>query len=120
MLNVNLSHPNARPTIVVGSSSGVVASGPAKKQPMPGAVINISPGHTEYIQLITLGRGWYYEWSIQLQVVISQRTELFTFGTAKHPLTTWLGALPSLGYDYSATKHGWKEYDANSPSTGPA
>jgi len=120
MLNVNLSHPNARPTIVVGSSSGVVASGPAKKQTMPSAVVNISPGHTEYIQLITLGKGWYYEWSIQLQVVIDQRTVFFTFGSAKHPLSTWLGDLPSLGYDYSVTKHGWQEYGANSPSTGPA
>jgi hypothetical protein len=61
MLNVDLSRPNARPTIDVGSSSGVVASGPVKKQTMPSAVINISSGHTEYIQLVTLGKGWYYE-----------------------------------------------------------
>jgi hypothetical protein len=115
MVDVNLSHPEARSIVLVQSRPNDLSS-PVKKRAMPGAVINISPGHTEYIQLNTLGKGWYYEWSVRLQVVVDQRTETFTFGSPQHPLSTWLGKSPAPAYDYNAADHQWQLTDSPGPA----
>ena len=100
-VNVNLSRPNAIPTIVADN-------GTSKPLSMPGAVINVSPGHTEYLQFITRGRNLFYDWSIRLQVVVDEHTETFSFGSAAHPLRTWLGKAPAHSYDYNQAVHTWE------------
>jgi hypothetical protein len=106
-LNVNLSRPNATPTIASNDGS-------YKPLSMPGAVINVDPGHTEYIQFNTRGRKLFYEWSIKLRVVINEKTETFSFGSAGHPLRTWLGKAPSPAYDFDTATHAWKTGMPNS------
>lgn len=101
-LNVNLDRPNAYPKIV--SDSGQLT--PLK---MPGAVININPGHTEYISLQPSGhRGMLYSWSIRLVVVVDQKQEKFTIGSPANPLRSWVGPIPSNVYDYSMQTHSWQ------------
>jgi hypothetical protein len=101
-LNINLDHPNAYPTIV--SDSGQLA--PLE---MPGAVINIDPGHTEYISVQPSGhRGMLYSWSMGLVIVANQKQEQFTFGSPTNPLRSWFGPIPSNAYDFDMQARSWR------------
>lgn len=101
-LNVNLDRPNAYPTII--SESGQLT--PLE---MPGAVINIDPGHTEDISVQPSGhRGMLYSWSLRLAIVVNQRQERFTFGSPTNPLRSWFGPIPPNAYDYDMQMHSWQ------------
>ncbi len=100
LLNINLDHPGARPTIVSESGQAVPLA-------MPDAVINIAAGHTEYLDISPSGSGRIYEWSITLSVVVDQHSTFTVFGSRQHPMRSWLGAPPSPAYDYSVKKRAW-------------
>jgi len=101
-LNVNLDRPNAYPTIV--SDAGQLT--PLE---MPGAVINIDPGHTEYITVQPSGRrGILYSWSVELVIVVNQQQEKFAIGSPMNPLRSWFGSIPSNAYDYDMQTHSWQ------------
>jgi hypothetical protein len=103
-LYVNLDRPNDYPKIV--SDAGQLT--PLE---MPGAVINIDPGHTEYISVLPTGRrGILYSWSVQFTVIINQRQEEFTFGSQKNPMRTWFGPIPPNAYDYSLQARSWQPF----------
>jgi hypothetical protein len=105
-LDVNLSRPNAVPTIVA-------ADGSDRPLALPNAVINVDPGHTEYIAVIPHGAPLMFEWSIVLTTVVAQRTKVFVFGSPPRPLRTWLGPAPpaTREYDYSIQAHRWSPTD---------
>jgi hypothetical protein len=103
-LYVNLDRPNDYPKIV--SDAGQLT--PLE---MPGAVINIDPGHTEYISVLPTGRrGILYSWSVQFTVIINQQQEEFTFGSQKNPMRTWFGSIPPNAYDYSLQARSWQPF----------
>lgn len=81
---VSLSMPSALPRIVS-------ASGGTAPLAMPGSVVNISPGHTEYLDVQPAGEARYYNWSITFTVVVNQQAKEVTIGSASHPLASWLG-----------------------------
>jgi hypothetical protein len=90
LLNIDLAHPDAAPTIVSDIGTAVPLS-------MPGAVINIDPGHTEYINVVPHGTGRFYDWSVELTVIVDQHTESIVLGSPQHPLRSWLGPIPRAG-----------------------
>jgi len=101
LMNVNLSRPNAEPTIVSDAGTAVPILS------MPDAVINVAPGHTEYVKIIPTGDKRLYEWSIALIVVVDQKKSVIRFGSEQDPLRSWFGIAPSQAYDYSMTSHSW-------------
>ena len=104
LLYVNLVHPANRPTIVSDTGETVPLLS------MPDAVINISAGNTEYINISPTGKlGWFYAWSVTLTVVVDQRSTAITFGSKRHPLFSWFGSTSSLSYDYSFAHHSWEK-----------
>ena len=62
---------------------------------MPGAVDNIDPGHTEYLQIVPKASAGFYEWSVTLTIVVDQHATRYTFGSTSRPLRTWFGPTPS-------------------------
>lgn len=104
LLDVDLAHPAALPTIVANDGSDVPLA-------VPNAVINIDPGHTEYVAVTPRGAHKMYEWSVTLYLVVAQRAQTIVFGSSQHPLRTWLGtqsAIISRGYEYDLVTHSWK------------
>lgn len=101
LLNIDLTHPGAIPTVVSDIGTAVPLS-------MPGAVINIDAGQTQYINVVPRGRNEFYDWSVTLTVIVDQNTETFVFGSAHNPLRSWLGPTPHRGYDYSMRGHSWQ------------
>jgi hypothetical protein len=101
LLTLHLANPNAPPTIVADDGSDT----PLR---LPDAVINIEPGHTEYIALTPDGAPRMYEWSVTLQVVVAQHTKSITFGSPSHPLRSWLGSLPATAYDHAPSGGSWR------------
>jgi hypothetical protein len=100
LLNVNLDRPSARPTIVSDLGREVPMA-------MPDAVININPGHTEYVVVAPAGSDKLYEWAVKLRVVVDQRTQVYSFGSASSPLRSWLGPQPARAYDYDTATRSW-------------
>ena len=102
LLNVNLNHPNANPTIV--SDSGQLTP-----LAMPNAVINIAPGRTEYVALTPTGtRNELYSWAVRLRIIVNQQSQTFIFGTPGKPLRSWFGPILSKQYDYSFRTNSWQ------------
>jgi hypothetical protein len=75
---------------------------------MPGSVINVPPGHTEYVTIAAEGPPRFYEWSLILHLTVDQHEETTTIGTRSHPLLSWLGAVPRTGYDYDVGSNSWR------------
>ncbi len=101
LLEVDLAHPDAAPTIVADDGSNQSLS-------LPDAVINVEPGHTEFIAVTPHGDHRFFEWSLELRAVIDKRSERFVFGTRSRPLRSWLGSLPAAGYDYDMSGRAWR------------
>jgi hypothetical protein len=103
LLKVDLDRPHAKPIIVADDG---------RFEPLlsiPNAVINVDPGHTEYIDVNPQGTTTlFYEWSVQLTVVVDQRSQTFAFGSPRRPLVSWLGTAQITSYDYDFTTHAWK------------
>jgi len=105
-LNLDLEHPDSLPR--VASQLGAAAV------PSPPAVINIGPGHTEFVVLIPHGHG-LYEWSAKLDFVVDQHDETVVVGSRSHPLRTWIGdqtdggASANVGtYDFDVSSRSWR------------
>jgi hypothetical protein len=45
---------------------------------------------------------------VQLVAIVNQKQEIFTIGSPKNPLRSWLGANPSSAYDYDFQTHSWR------------
>ncbi|HEY7829505.1 MAG TPA: hypothetical protein VIC06_02950 [Solirubrobacteraceae bacterium] len=101
LLDVDLAHPAAAPTIVADDGSDTPLA-------LPGAVINVDPGHTEYVAVTARGARKMYEWSVTLRVVVAQRTQTLVFGSPHRPLRSWLGARPTVTYDYDFSANAWR------------
>jgi hypothetical protein len=101
LLSASLSHPGESPTIVSDSGQAVPLS-------MPNAVINITAGHTEYVDISPTGDSLIYEWSVTLTTVVDQHSTTTVFGSARHPLRSWLGSTPSPAYDYFLPANSWR------------
>lgn len=101
LLDVDLAHPAAAPTIVADDGSD-------RPLALPNAVINVNPGHTEYVAVTARGARRMYEWSVTLRVVVAQRTQTVVLGSRRHPLRSWLGKRPPAAYDYDMRAHSWK------------
>jgi hypothetical protein len=100
LLMINLSHPNRPATIVADDGSDI-------RLHLPDAVINIAPGHTEYIALRPSGTPRMFEWSASLRVVVAQHSRTITIGSRTHPLRTWLGHTPQALYDHRPSGGAW-------------
>ncbi len=100
LLNLDLANPGLPPTIVADNGSNT----PLK---LPDAVINIDPGHTEYVALTPVGAPRMYEWAATLRVVVAQHTRSVTFGSPSHPLRSWLGRFPRTSYDHPHSGGSW-------------
>lgn len=102
LLDVNLARPYLSPTIVADDGSNTPLA-------VPNAVINIAPGHTEYIAVTPTGAAEMYEWSVTLDIVVAQRHQLVTFGSPQRPLRSWLGTRPpdSRAYTFSVQSRRW-------------
>jgi hypothetical protein len=101
-LNVDLDHPNAKPTIVADDG---------RDQPLsiPNAVINIDRGHTEYVAVYPRGGDQFYEWSLELQLVVDQRSSTVVYGSQDKPLRSWLGVDNNhAAYDYDYSTNSWR------------
>jgi hypothetical protein len=101
LLFVDLHQPAAGPKVIADDGSVTALA-------IPNAVININPGHTEYIAVRPKGKHRMYDWSVTLTLVVDQRRESRTFGSARHPLRSWLGDTPSAQYDYDVRANVWK------------
>jgi hypothetical protein len=101
LLTLHLANPNVPPTIVADDGSDT----PLR---LPDAVINVEPGHTEYIALTPDGAPRMYEWSVTLRVVVAQHTRSITFGSSSKPLRSWLGSRPATVYDHAPSGGSWK------------
>jgi hypothetical protein len=102
-LTLNLTSPSTRPT--------VAPEGGGKPLPMPGAVINVDAGHTEYISVIPRGVPRFYEWSVTLYLTVNQHPETRIIGSPSHPLRTWLGTNPTESYDYDVPTRSWRRVE---------
>jgi hypothetical protein len=101
LLDVDLAHPGVSPTIVADDGSDTPLA-------LPTAVINVAPGHTEYVAVTPRGARRMYEWSITLNTVVAQRQQTFVFGSRKHPLRSWLGNIATIrDYDYDMISRSW-------------
>ena len=75
---------------------------------LPSAVINVAPGHTEYLEVRTDGdQRTFYEWSLTLKISIDQHVERRSFGTRSNPLRDWMGIVPNHLYVFSPTSNSW-------------
>ncbi len=101
LLNVNLDRPDDPPTLVADDGSDRPLS-------MPDAVIDIGPGRTELLAVTPRGMPRLYEWSVDVGVIVNQRRQTFTFGSATDPLRAWLGKRPTNSYDYNLASRSWE------------
>lgn len=99
-LILDLDHPTKLPTILP------TTGGPEMQ--MPSGVINIAPGHTEYIELNPLRGEKLYEWSFTLEVSVGQHVEYESFGSRTAPLRTWGGSFPSRLYAFPTGASHWR------------
>lgn len=99
-LVLNLSRPSIRPTVTPEGSSRAL--------PIPGSVIDVPPGHTEYVTVVAEGPPRFYEWSLVIHLTVDQREETKIIGTKSHPLRSWLGPVPRTSYDYDVGSNSWR------------
>jgi hypothetical protein len=102
LLTVDLSRPDVAPTVVADDGSD-------KPLSLPGAVIDVPAGQTQYVVVTPHGEPTFYEWSLTLRVIVDQRPATFTFGSREHPLLSWLGIVPTQAYDYDLQRHVWSQ-----------
>lgn len=101
LLGTDLTRPNARPTIVADD-------GREEPLAMPNAVITVGRGQTEYVAVTPKGQPRMYEWAVSLSLVVDQQPQTVSFGSAQHPLRSWLGRMPSKSYDFDFQARAWK------------
>jgi hypothetical protein len=77
-------------------------------RPMPPEVINVAPGHTEYIEVNAERENKLYEWSLTLEISIDQRRERRSFGSQARPLRSWGGPFPSSVYVFPRGADSWQ------------
>jgi hypothetical protein len=100
-LDVDLDRPHSTPTIVADDGRDTPLS-------LPDAVINVSPGHTEYVAAYAKGHKRFYEWSLALRVVVDQRAQHVVLGSRAAPLVSWLGDPPRHSYDFDESTMRWR------------
>lgn len=99
-LNVDLTRPNAPPTIVADDGRDQALA-------LPAAVIAISRGSTELVAIYARGAPKIYEWGVRLTLVTDQRTQTASFGSRGRPLRTWLGDDVFAHFDYDFDSRTW-------------
>jgi hypothetical protein len=102
-IDLNLDRPGEPPTIVSESGRDVPLS-------LQRAVIDIPRGQTQPVAVYSHGRKRFYEWSVELELVVDQRPQRVVLGSPGAPLRSWLGALPSPVYDFDARTHQWRSH----------
>jgi hypothetical protein len=101
LLNLDLVHPNARPTIVADD-------GRDEPLALPDAVIAVGRGRTEDIALSPIGAQRFYEWAVTLTLVVDQRSQTATFGSRARPFRSWLGPVPARAVNYDFRTRVWR------------
>lgn len=93
-VTIDLSRPESPPTLSEDEKGGEIG-------PIPNAVFTVAPGRTETLELQAHGEpGMLYEWGVDLDVTVNQRTEKVTFGTPQKPLRSWsVDDPPQVDYD---------------------
>lgn len=100
-VRIDLRRPSKAPTLSQEEKGGEIG-------PIPNAVFTVAPGRTERLELQAGGEpGVLYEWGVEVDVTVDQRTETIAFGTASKPLRSWSVDAPSP-VDYDPATQQWR------------
>lgn len=101
-LDLQLDRPDKPPVLVDYQKGGEIGS-------MPDAVFTVPAGRTETLSLRALGRpGTFYEWSVEVDVVVDKVTRTEKLGSADLPFRSWIGDLPGRRADYDVSTSRWE------------
>ena len=98
-LLVDLDHPTKLPTIVPTTGG--------RAMHIPSGVINIAPGHTEYVEVDPEMDKRYYEWALTLELSVDQRVERRSIGSRQNPLRSWRLPIPNRPFTFPPGAKSW-------------
>lgn len=103
-LQLDLRRPHQRPVLFEDARGGELG-------PIPDAVFTVPAGRTETLALTPTdpraGRGTFYEWGVELTVIVDRVRRTVELGTAETPFRTWLGDLRGPTVEYEMPRRQW-------------
>jgi len=100
-LQIDLDAPDRRPVLTKEMEGDEIG-------PLPDAVFTVGPGRTEYLALIATGKAnWFYEWAVEVDVMVDGRRRTVELGSERRPLRTWSGSHGLERVDYDPAAQAW-------------